>query len=158
MRPIPSIRFTPRLVRGGVAAAATVLAAAATAVAGPTQADVFRSIQNNVDHPIDGTKVLAVLAAVAGAVVLGVVVSRWKQHRKSATRRAKNGPALLLRELARTVGLRRDQVRQLRVLNARLAADGQGVQHLATLLLCPSLIRRAEGLRADPATAVAEVG
>ena len=150
MRPIAPAPFSTR-----VAVAVTVLLSASAALAAPTQQDVFRSIQSNVDHPIDGTKLLATLAAIAGAVVLGVVVSRWKQHKKSGVRRAKNGPALLIRELARTVGLRRDQVRQLRALNARLTANGHGVQNLATLLLCPSLIRRAEGLHADPATAVA---
>lgn len=142
--------------RVGIAAA--FLASATSAAAGaPTQAEVFRSISSNVDHPVDGTKVLAGMAAVAGAVVLGVVISRWRQYRATVKVRSRNQPAVLLRELARTVGLRRDQVKQLRVLNARLEAEGRGVQNLATLLLCPSLLRRAEALHADPASVMAAV-
>jgi hypothetical protein len=54
-----------------------------------------------------------------------------------------NHPGKLVRELMKEAGLTRAQVRQLEALNDRLAADDRSVQHLATLLLCPSLIAAA---------------
>ena len=152
---------------GLIAAAVVFLAWNATAArADPSQADVFRSIQSSVGNrdSVSGTSVVATLAVV-GAVVIVAVVWTHRQNRRafvnggwgSATSGAigggggrsrqasdpTNNPKKLIKELMNEAGLTRAQVRQLEALNDRLAADDRSVQHLATLLLCPSLIASA---------------
>ena len=143
---------------------AVVLALAASAArAEPTQADVFKSIQNSVNghDSVSMTGVVGTLAVVAGIVIVAVVVTQ-RQNRRAvvnggwgsassstvissgrATPGVVNNPDKLVRELMKEAGLTRAQVRQLESLNDRLAADDRAVQHLATLLLCPSLIAAA---------------
>ena len=151
----------------GLVVVLTVLAAAAApARADPSQADVFRSIQSSVGNqdPISGRAVGAAVAIVGGIAIVAVVYTQRQNRREfvnggwgSATsgggggrgrgRRPTdpmNNPGKLVRELMKEAGLTRAQVRQLEALNDRLAADDRSVQHLATLLLCPSLIAAAK--------------
>ncbi len=142
---------------------AAVLAGAGVARADPSQEDVFRSIQSSVGHEdsISG-RGMAITAAVVGGVVAVAVVMTVRQNRREMAGggwgSASSGPAYkagrgaatpashsgkLVRELMKEAGLTRAQVRQLEAVNARLADDDRAVQHLATLLLCPSLITAA---------------
>ncbi len=93
---------------------AVILTATLPANAAPTQEDVFKSISSNVDD-------------------------KAREDKPKVT----NHQGKLLRELMKSAGLKRSQIRQLKALSADLAAKNQPVQNLATLLLCPSLIKKA---------------
>ena len=141
-----------------------LVGSATTARANPSQDEVFKSISNNVDHgsSISGTAVVAIAAVAVGIVLLAVVINA-RQNRDGGAwstgggeaaavgpgpRRAGgpvNHPGKLVRELMRETGLTRARVRQLEAANDRLAADDRGVEHLATLLLCPSLLAASRG-------------
>jgi hypothetical protein len=118
-----------------------ILASALTAHAAPTQEDVFKSISGNMDDKIDGQKVLGVCAAAAGLIILLVLINKRQQREDLPT--VTNHQGKLIRELMKTAGLKSAQIRQLKAINADLAAKGVPVKNLATLLLCPSLIKRA---------------
>jgi hypothetical protein len=131
----------------------------------PTQQDVFKSIQDNVN----GADAISTKTLVGcGAVVVGLTIIFTKRQEREERTDVINGgwgsaglprtvpagvgrksgvvnsPSKLVRELMKEAGLTRAQVRQLESLNERLAADDRSVQHLATLLLCPSLISSAK--------------
>jgi hypothetical protein len=121
----------------------------------PWPADVARSIQNGMgsNDSVSGKTMAAVAAGAVGVVLLAVVVNA-RQNRQSAggwtpTRAARSAGSppkhsgKLVKELMRETGLTRGQVRQLEAANARLADEDRGVEHLATLLLCPSLLAAA---------------
>jgi hypothetical protein len=112
-----------------------------SAHAGPTQEDVFKSIQSNENDSIDGRKLVAVLAAIAGVVIIVVVLNN-RQERKELPQTL-NHSGKLLRELMKSAGLKNAQIRQLKMLSDELADQNQPVEHLVTLLLCPSLIKKA---------------
>jgi hypothetical protein len=113
----------------------------ATARATPTQEEVFKSIQSNENDTIDGRKLLAVLAGGAGLVIIIVLINNRQQRRELP--RTLNHQGKLLRELMKTAGLKNAQIRQLKMLSEELANKDQPVDHLVTLLLCPSLIKKA---------------
>ena len=135
---------------------------ATVARATPTQAEVFRGIQDGVgQHDSISTKGMVATGAVVGGIVIVALTVNHRRHQQelaaggwgsatsdptpSGRRRgaANNHPGKLVRELMKEAGLTRAQVRQLEALNERLAADDRDVRHLATLLLCPSLIASA---------------
>jgi hypothetical protein len=107
----------------------------------PTQEDVFKSIQNNVDESVDGGKVLAVLAIGVGLAIVLTLFSR--RQKREATPKALNHQGKLLREMMKTAGLRANEVRQLKVLADEMAAAGQPLESSLTLMLCPSLIKKS---------------
>jgi hypothetical protein len=118
-----------------------ILTSALPANATPTQEDVFKSISSNVDQSVDGRKMLGFLAAIVGLGILAVVINSWQQRPVRA--KVTNHQGKLMRELMKSAGLKSSQIRQLKALSADLAARGQPVENLATLLLCPSLIKKA---------------
>jgi hypothetical protein len=118
-----------------------VLTAAVPARANPTQEDVFKSISSNVNDQVDGRKVIGFLAAFVGLVILMVLINS-RQQRKEVPK-VTNHQGRLMRELMRSAGLKRSQIRQLKSLSDDLADGNQPVENLVTLLLCPSLIRKA---------------
>jgi hypothetical protein len=109
------------------------------ASAAPTQDDVFRSINENVGRSADGGKVLAILAAGAGLVILLVLFNR--RQTRAAVPQPLNHQGKLLREIIKTAGLRPEQARQLKVLTEQCNAAGTHIESPVTLLLCPSLLR-----------------
>ena len=137
----------PRIKRRGqfailfVYSAFCILTCAFPAHATPTQEEVFKSIQSNVDDKVDGRKVLAFFAATAGVVILIVLLNNRQQRQERP--KVLNHQSKLLRELMKTAGLKGSQVRQLKMLSADLRERNQPVENLVTLLLCPSLIRKA---------------
>jgi hypothetical protein len=114
-------------------------------MANPTQEDVFKSIQNNEKDTIDGRKLLAVLAAGAGLAIIIVLINNRQQQRELP--KTLNHQGKLLRELMKSAGLKNAQLRQLKQLSNELADKGQPVDNLVTLLLCPSLIKKARERR-----------
>ena len=141
-----------------VAIVSVLVSAGVARAAPPTQEDVFRSISSNVDHheSISGTTMAGIGAAVVAVVCVAVVVNARQNRRESAGYAAPlpraavgpgNHPAKLVRELMRETGLTKAQMRQLEAANDRLADDDRSVEHLATLLLCPSLLSSANAGR-----------
>ncbi len=108
-----------------------VTALTAPASANPSQDDVFKSISSNVNDQIDGSKVVAFLAATAGLIIILVLINHRQQRQDSP--KVTNHQGKLLRELMKS---------------ADLAAGGEPVENLTTILLCPSLIKRARGRNA----------
>lgn len=109
------------------------------AAAQPTQEEVFKRIGESVSEPVDPSRALAVAAGIAGAaIVLAAVGHRRKREPKS---RSLNHPAKLLKEVLRNVPLRRAEVKQVKALAHEFRPpDGDRVDSLLTLLLCPSLL------------------
>ena len=146
---------------GLVVAVATWAGSTTPARADPSQEDVFRSIQSSVGHSdsVSGKAMVGTLAVVAAVVIVAVIVTQRQSRRELAAGgwgsassagegRSAGAPSInnhgkLVRELMREAGLTRAQVRQLEAVNDRLADSDRDVQHLATLLLCPSLIAAA---------------
>lgn len=120
-------------------AGALLLAAAPIACADnlPTQEELFRSISSNVDQPTDGRKMLAVLAAIAAVMVMAAVIS--KRQKRAAMPQKLNHTGKLLKELMKTAGMTRGQVKLLKSKADEMASAGKPLQSPVTLLLCPSL-------------------
>jgi hypothetical protein len=131
-------RFLPLLLAPGF-----LLLAPSHSLAQPTQEEVFKSIGQSVDQPVDSSKVLAVLAAIGGGLVLLVVVG---QRRGRETRpRSLNQPRKLMKEVLRIVPLKGAELKQVKLLAQDLRPGGRDerVQSPLTLLLCPSLLAEA---------------
>ena len=127
-----------------------ILTSALPASANPSQEDVFKSISSNVDNTMDGRKVFAFFVAVAGAVVMIVLINNRQQRVRVVIPKSLNHESKLLRELMKTAGLKSAQIRQLKLLRADLVEKGQPVENLVTLLLCPSLIKKARDVDERP--------
>ena len=77
------------------------------------------------------------LAFTAGAVIVLLAVLS-KRTKKKSVAKAVNHQGKLLKEIAKSVGLKRGELRKLKSL-----ADGQNVENPLTLLLCPSLLAKS---------------
>ncbi len=127
-----------------------VVFATGFANAGPTQNDVFKSIQESVGerHEVNSTPVI--LLALGGGLVLATLVymSR-REQKKFAAPEALNHPGKLSKELVKEVRLKPAEMRQLKMLADSIGDQiGERPDPLA-LLLCPSLL--AKGVSANPA-------
>jgi hypothetical protein len=127
------------------------LSASPSAHAEPTQEEVLRSIGRNVSQPVDSGRTLGVLAAVAGALVLLVIVGQ-RRGRRPAGPKVVHHHGKLLKEVLRSVPLKPAEVRQLKILaeQSRAAGDGgEPIQSPLTLVLCPSVLARAAQTKSD---------
>ncbi len=143
--PLPAAVAKPlrRLLGLCALIAVSVSITSAPVYANPSQEDVFKSIQSNMDGSVDGGKVLAFLAVGAGIVIVLVLFNR--RQKREAAPRALNHQGKLLRELMKTAGLKPAEARQLKLLADGLAEKGEPLESAITLLLCPSLMQRARG-------------
>ena len=108
----------------------------------PTQEEVFKSIGDTVNEPVDSSRALAVAAGIGGAVVLLVAVGQWRK--REAKPKSLNHPGKLLKEVLRSVPLKGAEVRQIRSLAQDYRPPGGGrIESPLTLLLCPSLLSDA---------------
>jgi hypothetical protein len=125
-----------------VASACSLLPCAAT-LAQPTQEEVFKSIGENVDRPVDSTRLVAALAGIGGVIVLLVVAGQWRG--REARPRGLHHHGKLMKEVLRNVPLKGSEVRQVRLLAQELRPHGRDerVESPLTLLLCPSLLGEA---------------
>jgi hypothetical protein len=131
------------------AAAAVVflacLVCASPCLANPSQDEVFKSISSNVDSQgsAGSGMFLAVIVAIAGVVLIAAV---WKNRTAGPARGTAplNNQGKLIKELMKATGLKPGQMRQLRVLADDLEVRGQVLGSPLTLLLCPSLLRKAK--------------
>ena len=105
----------------------------------PKQSDVFKSISENVSGNSDPTVFYAVMLGIAAIVFLLVVSSALRK--RQARPKGVNHQGKLLKEMARSVSLRKSEIRALRTIAAE-----QGCASPLTLVLCPSLL--AKGINA----------
>jgi hypothetical protein len=104
-----------------------------------TQDDVFKSIQQNVSESEGaGRTFLAVLLGAAAIVMLLAILSA--RRRREASPKALNHQGKLLKEVARKVGLRPAEVRQLKAMAEAERAAGQTIESPLVYLLCPSVL------------------
>jgi hypothetical protein len=119
-------------VVAGLAALCLSLPARAT----PTQEEVFKSIQSNVGESTDPKTLLAILAVLAGIVLVLVMLSN--RRKRVAQPRTLNHQGKLLREVLGEIDLKSAELKQLKSL-----ADEQQLGSPLTLLLCPSQLTKA---------------
>jgi len=135
----------PRMyMRGCVMVLAALLCTASVAHADPTQEEVFKSISNSVDGKTDGGKVLAVVSCIIGA--FGLMVWLSKREKRVTTPRALNHQGRLMREIIKTAGLKPSEARRLKALAEELGDKGEPLESPITLMLCPSLMKKARGV------------
>ena len=131
-------------------AGALVVLTSSFANAGPTQNDVFKSIQESVGerHEVNSTPVI--LLALGGGLVLTVLVymSR-REQKKFAAPETLNHPGKLAKEVVKEVNLKPAEMRQLKMLADSIAEQAGETPDPLALLLCPSLL--AKGVSANPA-------
>ena len=113
------------------------------AFAGPTQEDVFKSINENVGASADGGKLLAFLAAGVGVAIILVLFNR--RQTRAAVPQPLNHQGKLLREIIKTTGMRPEDGRRLKALADQMGDAGTPLESPVTLLLCPSLLKKARG-------------
>jgi hypothetical protein len=117
-------------------------ATAALAAASPE--DVFRSISEDSGRPEAGGHATALLLCAAGGLILLLLLAT-RAGRRAAAPQPLNHSRKLMREVLRSVPLRRAELKQLRLIAdaAGTAPGGEPVQSPLTLLLCPSVLARA---------------
>lgn len=108
----------------------------ASASAAPSEQDVFKSINENVGKPSDNSRLLPVLVAGAGLVLLVIFISQ-RVNRPKAPKKPAIRPTKLMKEISRGVGLKSSEIKQLKAM-----AQTQDANPL-TLLLCPSVMVKA---------------
>lgn len=122
--------------RSGAITCLLTLAAAGSALANPTQEDVFRSVNQNLDNPVDMSKAVPYLLVALGLLILVVLYHFYRQRQPSP--RSLNHPGKLTREISRRLALRPRELKQLKIL-----AQEQQLEHPLTLILCPSALGKA---------------
>ena len=121
----------------------------APAAAQPTQEEVFKSIGDNVNEPVDSGRVLGVIAGIAGVVVLVAVVGQWRG--RDGAPKALHHHGKLVKEVLRALPLKGAEVKQLKAVAQDVLpkAGGDAPESPITLLLCPSLLARATQVHSD---------
>jgi hypothetical protein len=123
-------------VIGRTIGTAIAMGIARLAAAGPTQEDVFRSIEQNVGSPSESHSAAPFFYVVLGLIALIVAIHLRRQRQTEPG--TVNHPGKLMKELARALGLSKAEVHQLRLL-----ARGAAVENPVVLLLCPSVLTLA---------------
>jgi hypothetical protein len=148
-------RFIPHVLRSTYHAAFPILVlllSCAVASAKPTQQDVFKSIQDNVNESSDAG-VKPILLICAGAGVLGLLALFGRRQTRQATPKPLNHPGKLLKEIMKAVPLKPAELKQLKVVVEESAAgSGEPMQSPLVLVLCPSVLAKvvqARTTRAD---------
>ena len=119
------------------------MAASTSLVAGPTQSDVFKSIQDSVGQEKKVDYTAPILLAVGGVGVLAVLVVLNRRDQTVSKKPATlNSPAKLTREILREVPLKSAEMKQLKSLADSLGQKLGETPDPMTLLLCPSLLAR----------------
>ncbi|MCC6422178.1 MAG: hypothetical protein IT447_01765 [Phycisphaerales bacterium] len=109
------------------------------ALAKPTSEEVFRSFKENMSSDPSTGSMLPFLLAGAALIILLVVIASRQKH--SATPKAVNHPGKLLKEIAKSAGIKPSEIKKLKNL-AQQAGERQGaaLQSPLTLVLCPSVL------------------
>jgi hypothetical protein len=104
------------------------------AVAGLTQEEVLKSINQNVGKGVDPNKFLAVALSIVGVIV--VIALLAYRRKRVVVPKVLNHQGKLVKEVARAVNLKPAELKRLKVI-----ADAQDLSSPLVLLLCPSLLR-----------------
>jgi hypothetical protein len=99
------------------------------------QEDVFKSISDNVGGTTDPKVFYVVGLIVVGLVLLLVVVNNLKK--RQASPRAVNHQGKLLKEILKTLPLKKAEVKHLKTM-----AVEQSCASPLTMILCPSVLAR----------------
>lgn len=110
--------------------------------------EIFRNMGQTMDQPVNPNTILLLVVGLLGLIVLLALVQKYVNNapaeRRSVTvaasgkasrRRTTHNPAKLTRELAKQLGLRSGELRQLKAM-----AEREGIEHPLALLLCPSVL------------------
>jgi hypothetical protein len=124
------------IVRCGIIFGLLVLGTASGALGRPTDEDVYRSISQNMNAPVDMSKAVPYLLVGLGVIILAILYNYYRQRQN--TPRSLNHPGKLSRELGRKLNLRSIELRQLKIL-----AEEEQLEHPLTLILCPSVLGKA---------------
>ena len=116
--------------------------------AAPSQDDVFKSIEENVNEKSDfDSRPVILLACAGGAIVLLLAVVN-RRSKRAVVSKALNNPGRLMREVLKEVPLKSAELRQLKTIAASVETEAGEQPSPLALLLCPSLL--AKGLKAAP--------
>lgn len=118
----------------------------------PTQADVFKSIQDHVggNRDVDMSKFLPFALAGAGAAILAVLFGQRRQRRqRRAVPQGLNHHGKLLKEVVKSVQLRPSELRQLKLLAEDAPPDDGPLVSPLTLMLCPTVMAKSINLRKE---------
>lgn len=120
-----------------------VLTPAFSALAKPSQEDVFQSIKQNVGQTTDDNgKGMAILLAGVGALIM-VMLAGAKIRRRQSAPKVVDRPKKLIREVMKLVPLKPRELKQLKILVEETRDTDTPVQSPLTLLLCPSVLSKA---------------
>jgi len=112
---------------------ALLLLAPSTAWGTPTEEDILRSFNENMDQPPDYGRLIPWLFALAGAVVVVVYFRQWQK--RQAVPRPLNNPRKLIREMANAIDIDPAELKRI-----TQQAKDLNCESPLTLLLCPSLL------------------
>jgi hypothetical protein len=132
-----------------------VLSLAPAALAKPSQGDVFKSIQDNVNQS-DGSNgpLLPWICGGLGVILILAIVGT--RQSRQAVPRTTNNPARLMREVMNSIPIKPRELKQLKVVAEEMAdPEAQTPPNALVLLLCPSLLTKTvqnKSTRADTKT------
>jgi hypothetical protein len=107
-----------------------------------TQEDVFKSIQQNVSESDTSGKTLSAVA-LGGVAVIMLLTLFSSRNKRAATPKALNHPGKLLKELTKSIPLRKAELKQLRLLAEGERQAGIEIDSPVLFLLCPSTFTAA---------------
>jgi hypothetical protein len=103
-----------------------------------TQAEVLRSINENVGKQVDPSKLLAVFMSIIALIVVVAFVNY--RRKRVIVPRALNHPGKLVKQVAKAIELKPGELKQLRAI-----AEARELSSPLVLLLCPSLLKKDVG-------------
>ena len=101
-----------------------------------TTDEVFKSIGDSLDASINPNHVILIVIGLIGLIALMAFLTRTRE--KNETPKVVNNSNKLTRQLARQLGLKPNEIRQLKQL-----AEQEGLDNPLVLLLCPSALQAA---------------
>ncbi|HLL90100.1 MAG TPA: hypothetical protein VK324_12430 [Tepidisphaeraceae bacterium] len=123
------------------AIASVVLLHSTVLQAAPTAEEIFKSMDAKATDNVALLPAFAMVAAGIGVLMLLAWLSRRVQRKSVDT--GYNHPAKLVREIGKTIGLKRAELKQMKLLADTCAADAGESPNPLTLLLCPSVLAKA---------------
>ncbi len=115
---------------------------AANCLAVPSQEEVFKSISDNVGQSGDSRLFMIFGCAIVGLIILLVLFNQ--RTKREVSPKTLNHQGKLLKEIARSIPIRPDEMKQLRLLaDETPGPDGEPIASPLSLLLCPSVLGTA---------------
>jgi hypothetical protein len=101
-----------------------------------TTEEVFKSIGDSLDAQINPNHIILIILGLVGIIALLAFLTRSGEKKDEP--KVVNNPNKLSRQLARQLGLKPNELRQLKQL-----AEQEGLDNPLVLLLCPSALQAA---------------